>query len=360
MYPATNIAEFSPVQLIRTVQEIKSKPPRNLPKHLTELYERVSEGMSSTQKKQIANLLGKYGDTFSKDENDLGRTGIIKHRISVDNTRPIKQAMHRVPVHMQDELDRHIDLMLDNDIIQPLASPWASAIVLVKKKDGSRRFCIDYRCLNDVTVKDAYPLPRIDEFLDQLAGSKWFSCLDLSAGYWQVEVEPEDRQKAAFITRHDLFEFNVMPFGLCNAPATFERLMELVLSGLHWHICVIYLDDIIIFGKTFSEMIKNLDMVLERFAQAGLKLKSQKCQLFKKEVDFLGHVINEQGVHTNPQKIECVKNWPLPENIIELRSFLGLCSYYRRFIANYSHVANPLTRLTEKDQKFNWITDLTN
>ena len=258
---------------------------------------------------------------------------------------------------MQDEVDRQIDLMLENDIIQPSASPWASAIVLVKKKDGSRHFCIDYRCLNDVTVKDAYPLPRIDESLDQLAGSKWFSCLDLSAGYWQVEVEPEDRQKTAFITRRGLFEFNVMPFGLCNAPATFERLMELVLSGLHWQICLIYLDDIIIFGKTFSEMIKNLDMVLERFAQAGLKLKSQKCQLFKKEVDFLGHVINEQGVHTNPQKIECVKNWPLPKNITELRSFLGLCSYYRRFIANFSHVAKPLTRLTEKDQKFNWTTE---
>ena len=357
MYPGTNIAEFSPVQLIRTVQEIKTKPQRNLPKHLTELYERASEGMSSTQKKQIANLLGKYGDIVSKDENDLGRTGIIKHRIYIDNTRPIKQAMHRVPVHMQDEIDRKIDLMLDNDIIQPSASPLASAIVLVKMKDGSRHFCIDYRRLNDVTIKDAYPLPRIDESLDQLAGSKWFSCLDLSAGYWQVEVEPEDRQKTALITRHGLFEFNVMPFGLCNAPATFERLMELVLSGLHWQICLIYLDNIIIFGKTFSEMTKNLDMVLERFAQAGLKLKSQKCQLFKKEVDFLGHVINEQGVHTNPQKIECVKNWPLPKNTRELRSFLGLCSYYRRFIANYSHLAKPLTRLTEKDQKLNWTTE---
>ena len=234
MYPGTNIAEFSPVHLIRTAQEIKPRPPRNLPKHLTELYERASEGMSSTQKKQIANLLGKYGDIFSKDENDLGRIGIIKHRISVDNTRPIKQAMCRVSVHMQDEVDRQIDLMLDNDIIQPSASPWVSAIVLVKKKDVSRRFFIDYRHLNDVTVKDAYPLPRIDKSLDQLAGSKWFSCLDLSAGYCQVEVEP------AFISRCGLSEFHIMPFGLCNAPETFERLMELVLSGLHWQICLIY------------------------------------------------------------------------------------------------------------------------
>ena len=357
LYPGTNIAEFCPAQVLRAVQEVKTKPPRNLPKHLTELYERASEGMSSTQKKQIANLLGKYGDIFSKDEHDLGRTGIIKHKISVDNTRPIRQAMRRVPVHMQDEVDRQLDLMLEHDIIQPSTSPWASAIVLVKKKDGSRRFCIDYRRLNDVTVKDAYPLPRIDESLDQLAGAKWFSCLDLSAGYWQVEVDPDDRQKTAFITRRGLYEFNVMPFGLCNAPATFERLMELVLSGLHWQICLIYLDDIIIFGKTFAEMIQNLDTVLARFAQAGLKLKSQKCQLFKREVDFLGHVINEHGIHTNPQKIECVKTWPTPKNITELRSFLGLCSYYRRFIANYSHVAKPLTRLTEKDQRFNWTSE---
>ena len=287
--------------------------------------------------------MGKYGDIFSKDENDLGRTGIIKHKISVDNSRPIKQGMRRVPVHMQDEVDRQLDLMLEHDIIQPSGSPWASPIVLVKKKDGSRRFCIDYRRLNYVTVKDAYPLPRIDESLDQLAGSKWFSCLDFSAGYWQVEVEPEDRPKTAFITRRGLFEFNVMPFGLCNAPASFERLMELVLSGLHWQICLIYLDDIIIFRKTFAEMIQNLEIVFERFSQAGLKLKAPKCQLFKQEVDFLGHVINEQGVHTNPQKSECVKNWPVPNNITELRSFLGLCSYYRRFIADYSHIAKPLT-----------------
>ena len=148
-----------------------------------------------------------------------------------------------------------------------------------------------------------------------------------------------------------------MPFGLCNAPATFERLIELVLAGLHWKICLIYLDDIIIFGKTFAEMIKNLDIVFERFSQAGLKLKPKKCQLFRKEVEFLGHIINENGVHTDPRKIQCIKEWPLPKNIKEVQSFLGLCSYYRRFIASYSHIAKPLSRLTEKNQKFEWTTE---
>ncbi len=149
---------------------------------------------------------------------------------------------------------------------------------------------------------------------------------DLSAGYWQVEVDPEDKQKTAFITRQGLFEFNVMPFGLCNTPATVERLMELVLSGLHWQTCLIYLDDIIIFGKTFAEMIKNLDLVLERFAQAGLKLKPPKCQLFKKEVEFLGHVVNEHGVHTDPRKIECIKNWPLSTNISPRSDHFWVCA----------------------------------
>ncbi|MCG8045580.1 MAG: RNase H-like domain-containing protein, partial [Candidatus Thiodiazotropha endolucinida] len=250
-----------------------------------------------------------------------------------------------------------LDLMLAQDIIQPSASPWASPIVLVKKKDGTRRFCVDYRRLNDVTTKDAYPLPRIDESLDQLAGSKWFSCLDLSSGYWQLEVEPSDMPKTAFITRRGLFQFKVLPFGLCNAPATFERLMELVLAGLHWEICLIYLDDIIVYGRTFGEMIDRLELVLQRFSEAGLKLKPQKCQLFKEEVEFLGHVINAKGVSTDPKKIACIKDWPIPGCVKDVRSFLGLCGYYRPFISNYSHVAKPLTKLTEKDQKFSWTNE---
>ena len=357
LYPGTNIANFSPAQVVREAETQKPIPSQNLPKHLTELYERSSAGMSSAQKKQIANLLRKYDNTFSSADSDLGRTGIIKQRIPTGDASPIKQPMRRVPVHMQEEVNKQLDTILENNIIQPSKSPWASGIVLVKKKDGTKRFCIDCRRLNDVTMKDPYPLPRKDESLDQLSGSKWFSCLDLSAGYWQVEVDPEYRQKTAFSTRRGLFEYNVMPFGLCNAPATFERVMETVLSGLHWQICLIYLDDIIIFGKTFGDMINNLEMVLQRFEMAELKLRPQKCQLFQKEVEFLGHIINESGVNTDPKKIECIADWPIPRNVREVRSFLGLCGYYRRFIANYSHIAKPLTRLTEKDYKFNWTEE---
>ena len=148
--------------------------------------------------------------------------------------------------------------MLRRGVIEPSMSPWASAIVLVKKKDGSTRFCVDYRRLKNFTIKDAYPLPRIDESLDQLSGAQWFSTLDMNSGYWQIELDPTDKHKTAFVTRQGLYEFNVMPFGLCNAPATFERLLQTVLSGLQWHVCLIYLDDILVYGSTFDTMIKNL------------------------------------------------------------------------------------------------------
>ena len=203
---------------------------------------------------------------------------------------------------MNDEADKQIDEMLKKDVIQPSSSPWASGIVMVTKKDGSKRFCVDYRKLNDITVKDAYPLPRIDASLDHLAGARWFSCLDLNSGYWQVEVDEDDRTKTAFVSRKGLYEFKFMPFGLCNAPATFERLMETVLAGLNWKICLIYLGDMIVTGKNFEDMIKNLDEVLSKLGEAVLKLKARKCQLFAKQVEFLGHIISDKEFRLTQRK----------------------------------------------------------
>ena len=213
--------------------------------------------------------------------------------------------------------------MLTGGQIEPSDSPWSAPVVLVTKKDGGTRFCVDYRRLNFAMVKDAYPLPRIDDTLDMLAGKKWFSTLDLASGYWQVSLSPDARCKTAFATHSGLFQFRVMPFGLCNAPATFERLMDRVLQGLRWSRCPVYLDDIISFGTTFDDTLDNLTLIVERLPSYGLQLKSTKCHLFRTSVPFLGHVVGRRGLECDPRKIEDV-------------------GYYRRFIPSFADLAEPL------------------
>ena len=197
-------------------------------------------------------------------------------------------------------------------------------------------------------------MPRIDETFDALRGAKWFCTLDLASGYWQVALDEDASQKSAFIVRNGLYQWKCMPFGLCNAPATFERLMEKVMAGLQWEILLIYLDDIIVFGETVMETLERLQVVLDRLRNAGLKLKPSKCHLFQRSVAYLGHIVSAEGVATDPQKVQAVANWPIPGCVRDVRSFLGLASYYRKFIQGFAAIASPLHALTEKSRKCVW------
>ena len=323
-------------------------------KRLWELVEQSEQCLSQGEKEQLFALLLEYHDIFATGPHDLGQTGRIQHTINTGTAQPIRQQVRRVPQFRRQEAKKLLDDMLGKGVIQPSDSPWASPVVLVPKKDGSLRFCVDYRRVNSVTRRDAYPLPRVDDTLDTLAGSKLFSTLDMLSGYWQVEVDPKDREKTAFCTPEGLFEFRVMPFGLCNAPATFQRLMDAVLAGLQWSSCLVYLDDLVIPGKTFLEHLAHLRNVFQRLREAGLKLKPSKCNFCLKKVEFLGHVVSAEGVRTDPGKTEKVATWPVPMSKRDVQQFLGLANYYRRFVKDFTTVAKPLHHLTEKTAKFEW------
>ncbi|UYV64930.1 K02A2.6-like [Cordylochernes scorpioides] len=350
--PVTNVAHCT------TVENLDKSPCSSLnPGHLQELLEGTREGLNWIQQKKLKHLLCLYEDVFATSPKDVGRTNVTQHRIDTGGATPVKQLPRRLPMTRRDEVDKLIEEMAEQDVIEPSSSPWASPVVLVKKKDGSTRFCVDYRRLNDLTKKDSYPLPRIDATLDTLSGSQWFSTLDLKSGYWQVSIHPEDREKTAFTTGNGLWQFKVMPFGLCNAPATFERLMETVLQGIPLETCLVYLDDIIVMGKSFEEHLINLERVLQKIRGARLKLNPRKCKLFKEKVRYLGHLISRQGIQTDPDRTETVRQWPVPRDVHQLRSFLGLCSYYRRFVPGFSNIARPLHRLTESGRPFSWTVD---
>ena len=292
-----------------------------IPEHLEDLYERSKQGLDEIHHDKVANLLCEYQYVFSRADTDIGRTNKVQHGINTGDFQPIKERPRRFPPKEQAEIDRQIGQLLENGMIEPSDSPWASNVVLVRKKDGTKRFCIDYQRLNNITIKDAYPIPRIDDSLDALGGSRWFSTLDLASGYWQVELEEEARKKSAFVVRGGLYCWKVMPFGLCNASSTFERLMERVLAGLHWQFLLVYLDDVIVYAETVDEELSRLAIVFQRFRDAGLKLKAKKCHLFRESVLYLGHVVSEKGISTDPDKIKAVKEWPTPSSVKEVQSF---------------------------------------
>jgi hypothetical protein len=232
--------------------------------------------------------------------------------------------------------------MLKAEDIQPATSEWASQIVLVAKPDRYTGFCVDYRRLNAVTVRDSYPLPRMDECIDSLGDAKIFTTLDCNSGYWQIPARPEDRKNTTFTSHEGLYRFLRMPFGLRNAPATLQRIVDTILSGLTWKTCLVYLDDIIVFYKTPTENMAHLDAVLHRLYRAGLTLNLKKCHFFKETVEYLGHVIRPGQLSVAEKNTATLKNTKHPTTQTELRSFLGLCNVYRRFVRGFSKIAAPL------------------
>ena len=314
----------------------------------------AGDQLNQNEKEMLFSLLMEYKDVFSFRSSDLGHTSLLQHRINTGSEGPIQCPPRRIPQARREDVRRLLREMLDNGIVEPSEGPWSSPIVLAKKKDGTLRFCVDYRKVNTITKRDAYPLPRIDDTLGTLGGSKFFTTMDLASGYWQVEMAPEDRPKTAFSTPEGLYQFRVMPFGLCNAPATFQRLMDRVLGTLKWSSCLVYFDDIIVVGSSFGDHLRHIASVLMKLREAGLKLKPTKCNFFQKQVAFLGHIVSACGIATDPAKTEVIAKWPTPQSRKEVQQFLGLANYYRRFIKNFGTIAKPLHRLTEKNITFQW------
>lgn len=346
--PKTQLCSLKEVKVIKTMDpSCDSVPVDKSTKSFNDLGIKLpQENLSPDQINKANNLLGNWKHIFSSGPTDLGFTDLIEHEIPLSDETPFKEPYRRVPPAMFEEVREHLKEMIDAGAIRESQSPFSSNVVLVRKKDGGLRFCIDYRKLNSRTIKDAYYLPRIEESIDTLSGSKYFSKLDLRSGYWQVGIKESDKSKTAFsVGPLGFFECNRMAFGLCNAPASFQRLMERCMGELHLKECLIYLDDIIIFSKTFDEHLERLQNVFRQLELHGLKLKGSKCEFFQKKCQYLGHIVGEHGVQTDPDKIAVLRDWQPPSNVKELRSFLGFAGYYRRFVRNYSSLVKPLNAL---------------
>ena len=350
------VADVNPVDIM----EQQSKLPDERDKYeslIANLIESVNDKVDAGTKHTLKDLISEFKEVFSIDDNDLGRTSLVAHAIDTGNAKPVRQPLRRHPPAHQDAIHQHVASMLEQEIIEPAQSAWASNVVLVKKKDNSLRCCIDYRQVNSATEKVAYPLPRTDMCLDAMAGAQWFSTFDLRSSYHQVPLKVSDADKTAFICREGVYRFKTMPFGLCNAGTTFQRLMDIVLSGFSFEICLAYLDDIIFFSKDEQSHVERLRLVFTRLQSAGLKLKPSKCHLLQRSVSFLGHVVSPEGIATNPQKIDVIISWPIPKDAKEVRAFLGICGYYRRYVEGFSAIAKPLHELTEKSRRFDWTSE---
>ena len=312
--------------------------------------------LTSEQVEKVKSVVQRNMAAFQWSEDDVGRTNLIEHEINTGNNKPIKQKQFKIPQAVQGVLDTQIKEMVKNNLIEPSTSAWCSPMMIIKqkKRDGSfkYRFVCDMKGVNSVTEKDSFPLQRMDQALDQLGGAKYFSVIDMSRGYFQVPLSKKDRHKTAFTANGKLWQWKVMCLGLCNAPSTFTRLMDLVLNGLTFMYCLVYLDDTIVYSKSFDEHLLHLEEIFSRLIKAGLKLNPDKCVFASDEVNYLGFIVSTEGITPDPDKVKAINDIKFPRNPKEMLRFLGAANFYRDFIHKFSNIASPLYKMAQSKQKF--------
>ena len=362
LHANTHIAVCEPVperaDTCAAVDDSPFMPPPPVPVEKIDAYiEKNCCHLSPTDRSTLRDLLLQYHDVFALHPDDHGYCDLAPHKIDTGDHSPIKQQPYRVPFRHREQLQNIINDLLQKGVITPSASPWASPVVLVPKKDGSLRLCVDYRRLNKITTADAYPLPRVDDTLDAFSGSKVFSTLDLASGYWQIAIHPQDQAKTAFVTPLGLYEFTVLPMGCCNGPATFQRLMQTILNNLLTSpdpVCRVFFDDIGLGSATVSLGLDGLRSVFTCLRRYNLKLRLEKCAFLQPRTKFLGVDISADGLHTSASKVHDIVHWRTPTSVREVRGFLGLAGYYRKFVPHFAQAAAPLAALTKKNAKFSW------
>ena len=365
--PAAQVMSASPVPPtelspeMETALGMEARPePMLVVVRQEKLLEKLNlDGLAHWSPKNAAaarELVLAYHDVFTLESNELGCTSAIEHEICIKNSEPFKEWFWCIPPPLLEEVHMLLWEMLEAGAICPSQSLWCNVVVLVRKKDGTLCFCVDFRCLNTQTKKDSYPLPHIQEELESMVGTAYFLSMDFKSGFWQIKMAPELQQYTVFtVGNFGFYEFTRMLFGLCNAPATFQHLMQNTLGELNLMYCVIYLDDVIVFGHTEEEHLEHLRIVFERFREFSLKLKPSKCLFFQLEIVYLAHHISQQGILLSQDNVQAMEEFPMPETYLQVRAFCGLVGHYRRFIKGFANIVHPLYDMLGKEVKMDSV-----
>lgn len=350
-----NFTERIPVDSLFT-HDIELPKSRTTPQNITDQLR--TQHMNMEEKTEISKLCKQYSDIFYQESSNLTFTNAIKHHIRTTDDTPVYVKSFRHPPAMKTEISSQIKKLLDDNIIRPSISPYSAPVWIVPKKadaSGKRKYrmVIDFRKLNDKTIEDKYTIPRIDEILDNLGRCTYFTTLDLAQGFHQIELHPDSIEKTAFSVPNAHYEYLRLPYGLKNGPSTFQRVMDNILKEYLHKSCFVYMDDVIVFSKSLQEHLSHLKQIFSKFRQFNLKVQLEKCEFLRKDVAFLGHVITPSGIKPNPEKIMAIQNYALPTTTKQIKQFLGLVGYYRRFIQNFARIVQPLTKCLRKDSKLN-------